>query len=188
MQIWTEGIEDKRKSYREIHSEKTTALLNEPISMMEKGYCRHQQETGNYNKKGLSKTSGTITTEIRLLPTPKQRDWKRGLGTHKGTDESRLRQSNTESSPYSERRQFGRLRDESKEERSQNGNELFGDQFGLSWLQVATDFCRMDDGVSEEFYKLETSDRVARLKALGNAIVPQVAYEIFKAIKKNYYG
>ena len=53
---------------------------------------------------------------------------------------------------------------------------------GSNWLEVATRLCRMDDGVSEELYKLETSDRVARLKALGNAIVPQVASEIMKAI------
>ena len=52
------------------------------------------------------------------------------------------------------------------------------------WYEIATMFCRMDDGVSEELYKLETSNRVARLKALGNAIVPQVAYIIFEAIKQ----
>ena len=50
------------------------------------------------------------------------------------------------------------------------------------WLEVATRLCRVDDGVSQELYKLETSDRVARLKALGNAIVPAVAFEIMKAI------
>jgi len=38
----------------------------------------------------------------------------------------------------------------------------------IPWHEVATRFCRVDDGVS---------DRVHRLKALGNAIVPQVAYE-----------
>ena len=42
-----------------------------------------------------------------------------------------------------------------------------------NWIEVATRLCRVDDGVP---------NRVHRIKALGNAIVPQVAYEIFKAI------
>lgn len=43
-----------------------------------------------------------------------------------------------------------------------------------NWIEVATRLCRVDDGVR---------NRVDRLKALGNAIVPQVAEEIFKRIK-----
>lgn len=42
-----------------------------------------------------------------------------------------------------------------------------------SWPEVATRLCRVDDGIPR---------RVDRLKALGNAIVPAVAYEIIKAI------
>jgi len=63
-------------------------------------------------------------------------------------------------------------------------NELVGRCAGWQepWLEVATRLCRVDDGVSEELHKLETSDRVGRLKALGNAVVPQIPYLIMKAI------
>jgi DNA (cytosine-5)-methyltransferase 1 len=46
-----------------------------------------------------------------------------------------------------------------------------------AWPQVATRLCRMDDGLPRRM------DRNLRLKALGNAIVPQVAVEIMKSIK-----
>jgi DNA (cytosine-5)-methyltransferase 1 len=44
------------------------------------------------------------------------------------------------------------------------------------WIEVATRLCRVDDGLPRRM------DRVNRLKALGNAIVPQVAHEILKTI------
>jgi DNA (cytosine-5)-methyltransferase 1 len=56
-----------------------------------------------------------------------------------------------------------------------------------SWLEVATELCGVDDGLPAELDGFELSKsrhRVERLKALGNAIVPQVTIEIMKAIKK----
>ena len=54
-----------------------------------------------------------------------------------------------------------------------------------NWLEVASALCRVDDGLPADVdgFKLsKAGHRVERLKALGNAIVPQVAAEIFKAI------
>ena len=47
-----------------------------------------------------------------------------------------------------------------------------------NWLKVATRLCRVDDGLPRRL------DRNPRLKALGNAIVPQVAEEILRAISE----
>ena len=52
------------------------------------------------------------------------------------------------------------------------------DDWQIPWLEVAARFCRVDDGLPSWVH----SDRTKRLKALGNAIVPQVAYEIIKGI------
>ncbi len=56
-----------------------------------------------------------------------------------------------------------------------------------NWLEVATELCGVDDGLSTELdgFKLsKAGHRVERLKALGNSIVPQVVIEIFKGIKQ----
>jgi DNA (cytosine-5)-methyltransferase 1 len=55
-----------------------------------------------------------------------------------------------------------------------------------NWLEVATELCGVDDGLPaglDGFKLSKAGHRVERLKALGNAIVPQVAIEIMRAIK-----
>ena len=50
-----------------------------------------------------------------------------------------------------------------------------GSAWDEPWLEAATRLCRVDARVS---------NRVDRLKSLGNAIVPQIAFEIMKAIRE----
>jgi DNA (cytosine-5)-methyltransferase 1 len=55
------------------------------------------------------------------------------------------------------------------------------------WEKFPTEpaICRGDDGLSKELDSITFSNwRKESIKAYGNAIVPQVAYEIFKAINK----
>lgn len=61
--------------------------------------------------------------------------------------------------------------------------ESAGGNWEKEWLDVAAELCRVDDGVSKKLDR----DKSKRLKALGNAIVPQIAYEIFKAIVETEY-
>ena len=50
---------------------------------------------------------------------------------------------------------------------------LAGTDWGEPWIEAATRLCRVDARIP---------NRVDRLKSLGNAIVPQVAFQIMKAI------
>src|SRR3972149_8132894 len=59
--------------------------------------------------------------------------------------------------------------------RNYNGTDG-GTGWGQNWLEVATRLCRVDDGLPRRM------DRNPRLKALGNAIVSQVAEEIMKGL------
>jgi len=76
----------------------------------------------------------------------------------------------------------------SEQQTEQEGREDIGrGSWEANWLEVATELCGVSYGLSAELdgFKLSKSGhRVERLKALGNSIVPQVAMEIMKAIKK----
>jgi DNA (cytosine-5)-methyltransferase 1 len=65
--------------------------------------------------------------------------------------------------------------------------KFWGDRAGATWLEAAAALCGMDDGLSAKLDGVELTAakyRVERVKSLGNAIVPQVAAEVLKGIKR----
>lgn len=80
-----------------------------------------------------------------------------------------------------EQREFGRSNSENNSEYAMRGWENFPTQSPV---------CRRNDGLPFNVDDLAISFaqwRKESVKAYGNAIVPQVAYEIFKAIQETYY-
>jgi DNA (cytosine-5)-methyltransferase 1 len=66
--------------------------------------------------------------------------------------------------------------------------KFWGDDPGVSWLTAAAALCGMDDGFSaglDGFEFTAKQHRIERIKALGNAIVPQVATELMREIREN---
>lgn len=76
-----------------------------------------------------------------------------------------------------------------KAERSKGKNR--NENWNQNWIEVATELCQLDDGFSDRLvrfgdgYKNQSWWRQQALRALGNAIVPQIAIEIMQAIKRS---
>ena len=72
-------------------------------------------------------------------------------------------------------KEFGKAQ---TQEISGNGNSLSEQAQSETWWQIESDLCGVPNGIS---YGLD-KDRANRIKALGNSIVPQIAFEIGRAI------
>ena len=90
-----------------------------------------------------------------------------------------------------ESRRTGRLQNEKEKTRSSKSNELFGSKHSISnWSKFPTQspICGGNDGFPSELDGITFPKwRNETIKAYGNAIVPQVAFQIFQALEKSLY-
>ena len=95
--------------------------------------------------------------------------------------------------PHRRSPSVGEQEKESEPQR-QGGPRIAAEQWDIPWIEVASRLCGLDDelsaglvgylGTTEAHVKVRDKNRVQKLKALGNAIVPAVVFPIMEAIAR----
>ena len=124
------------------------------------------------SERQLHRESGNLGEESRETQGARENDTQ---GT-KDTS-SRGEQENIQYS-YDQRSQEHQLSQKSEEQTLNSGKPNAREKPTQSWWEIESSVCTVPNGVSYELDK----DRVNQIKSLGNSIVPQIAYQIFKAI------
>ncbi len=108
----------------------------------------------------------------------------KGLQGHR--EEHRLQETQRERETYRQSDDATSISDTDQQrtqvpfERQQSSIQMSGSTGKESWWQTQSELCGVPDGISYELDK----GRVGRIKGLGNAIVPQIAYYIGYSILK----
>ena len=119
-------------------------------------------------------------------PHRRERVWFVAHAVHSGPWEQDARGITTKSRLPSEYRQSDNTAGQLGGTNNNWGDERSARDWKSDWPEVAAELCRVDDGVPAGMDGLKLTGpghRAARLKALGNAIVPQVAMQLFTAMK-----
>ena len=136
---------------------------------------------GNGRKRNVANTNGNGLNECNgndEINTSQGGEYALG-NIDKGNDNGDT--TNTKS------RRAGRLQNEKQKTRSSKSNELFGSKYSISnWINFPTQspICSGDDGIPTELDGITFSKwRAESIKGYGNAIVPQIAYQLFQIIQ-----
>ena len=124
------------------------------------------------SERQLHRESGNLGEEIRETQGARENDTKGIENTS-----ARGKQENIQYS-HDQRPQEHELSQKSEEQTLNSGELNAREKPTQSWWEIESSLCTVPDGVS---YRLD-KDRVNQIKSLGNSIVPQIAYQIFKAI------
>ncbi|BAQ88305.1 DNA (cytosine-5-)-methyltransferase (TIGR00675) [uncultured Mediterranean phage uvMED] len=165
-----------RKSYGE--EKKIQREYRQKNSTSKKSIRTNANDVPNSNsrlRRGRGTEQESRANEIWRFYTPKEEQTEQHFRSKAVGCDALFREniSNTYSKGFQRRSIPTNLEEKQRSITSKNSFEK-----QQTWWQTQSELCGVPNGIS---YKLD-KDRSNRIKALGNSIVPQIAYEIGKAI------
>ena len=181
--VWIIAHSDSNRNRNEIREsygekEKIQREHRQKNSTSRKSIGTNANDVPNSNsrlRRGRGTEQESRANEIWRFYTPKEEQtkqhfWSKAVGCNALPRENI---SNTNSKGFQRRSIPTNLEEKQRSITSKNSFEK-----QQTWWQTQSELCGVPHGISYELDK----DRSNRIKALGNSIVPQIAYEIGKAI------
>jgi len=151
-------LEEQRRRVSNSNKQNAADPASTGTGLDERGLWRLFEQTNQPDS-----SSDADNSRSRISRDGINREWQE---KNKGQE----RFSQHESSGYNEASFY------TKSKRLEGYGKLEESYWQENWIQVATSLCRVDDGLPRRM------DRAKRLKALGNAVVPQIVEIIGRAI------
>ena len=134
---------------------------------------REKQNVSNSSsERQLHRESGNLGEKSRETQGARENDTQGIEDTSARGEQENIQYS------HDQRSQEHELSQKSEEQTLNSGELNAREKPTQSWWEIESSICTVPNGVSYELDK----DRVNQIKSLGNSIVPQIAYQIFKAI------
>ena len=142
---------------------------------------RHSQDVSNTIGElsdGCSGTTRHSESELKGMVSDEAKNWNKVWSKTERCDQQTGLRGNVSDTTVKGLERHGSQSSDLQESKERQDNSDRGSQGQHTWWQTESKLRGIPHGISYELDK----DRANRIKALGNSIVPQIAYQLFKSI------
>ena len=142
---------------------------------------RHSQDVSNTIGElsdGCSGTTRHSESELKGMVSDEAKNWNKVWSETERCDQQTRSRGNVSDTTVKGLERHGSQSSDLQESKERQDNSDRGSQEQHTWWQTESKLRGVPHGISYELDK----DRANRIKALGNSIVPQIAYQLFKSI------
>ena len=127
---------------------------------------------------GCSGTTRHSESELKGMVSDEAKNWNKVWSKTERCDQQTGLRGNVSDTTVKGLERHGTQSSDLQESKERQNNSDRGSQGQHTWWQTESKLRGIPHGISYELDK----DRANRIKALGNSIVPQIAYQLFKSI------